>query len=58
MLEGDLIRKLDEMLRKGIAIDVLAAKLALDQLFNAKDEGCFIRVRAWTLRRKEMKVVR
>ena len=57
-VEGELVRNLEEALRKGIATDVLAARLVLDQFFNAKHEGCVVRARARALRHEGTKAVR
>lgn len=56
--EGYLVRKLEDVLRKGIATDMLAARLVFDQFFYAKHEGCIVRARVHVLRLKGTKAVR
>lgn len=56
-METELIKSLDEVSRKGITIDVHAARMALNKFFNAKDEGCVVRVKASALRYEEMEAV-
>ena len=48
---------LEEALRRGIANDVLAARMALDLFFDAKHEGCVVRARARALRHESSKAV-
>lgn len=50
---GDLVKKLEEARRGGIAPSVLAAKLTFDQHSNAMHEGCAVRATMRALRNKE-----
>lgn len=57
-LEGNLVRRLEEAVRKSIATDVQAARSALDPFFNAKYEVYVVRAKAHAMRRAATKVVR
>jgi hypothetical protein len=57
-VEGDVVEKLEEAIRKGIATDVLAARLVLDQFFDGKHEGCVVRAKARAQRQEGTKAVR
>ncbi len=57
-LEGELVSKLEEAIRTGIATDVLAARMALDHFFAAKHQGCVVRAKARALKCEGTKAVR
>lgn len=50
-LDGGL-RNLEKTLKKSIAIDVLAVRLAFNQFFDSNQKGCVVRVRAYVQRHK------
>lgn len=57
-IEIDLVKKLKEGHKSGMASNVPAVRLALYKHFNAKHEGCIIRARRHALRIKRIIAVR
>lgn len=55
--ESKLASMLGEAIRKGLATDVLAVRMALDHFFEAKHEDCFVRAKTCVLKQERIKAV-